>query len=176
MYVMDRFTAETPHGKSLWTENNVLSLICFVLLDQSPKIKICHMVASEHPEVIEGRRQLIATYVFDYEEAAEDGSIDNDGAASDEEDESGSEEAGVIICVTQSGTEDVEEVQRVVKYSSLLSYMLKPTYLLTQGFNNTKKARDKLFNHMCNFGAWAEWRNGRRSASSYLDVDIRNDQ
>ena len=29
---------------------------------------------------------------------------------------------------------------------------------------------------MCNFGAQAEWRNGRRSVSSYLDVEISNDQ
>ena len=29
---------------------------------------------------------------------------------------------------------------------------------------------------MCNFGSRAEWRNGRRSVSSYLDVDILNDQ
>ena len=29
---------------------------------------------------------------------------------------------------------------------------------------------------MCNFGAHAEWRNGRRSVSFYLDVDIINDQ
>ena len=43
------------------------------------------MVVSEHPEVIEGRRRLISTDVLDSEEAYEDGSIDNDGAASDEE-------------------------------------------------------------------------------------------
>ena len=47
------------------------------------------MVASEHPEVIEGGHRLIATDVLDSEEADEDGSIDNDGAALDEEDESG---------------------------------------------------------------------------------------
>ena len=29
---------------------------------------------------------------------------------------------------------------------------------------------------MCNFGAREEWRNGRRSVSSYLDVEISNDQ
>ena len=47
-----------------------------------------HMVASEHPEVIYGERWLIATYVLDSEETTEDGSIDNDGAALDEEYES----------------------------------------------------------------------------------------
>ena len=41
------------------------------------------MVTSENPEVIEGRRWLIALDVPEYEEADEDGSIDNDGAASD---------------------------------------------------------------------------------------------
>ena len=54
IYVIDRFTAETPHGNSPWTNQFFLSLISFVSLDQIPKIKICHMVASEHPEVIEG--------------------------------------------------------------------------------------------------------------------------
>ena len=104
MYVIDRFTANTPHGNSLQTKQNILSLIRFVPLDQIPEIKICHMVASEHPEVIEGRRRLIATDVLDSEEAAEDGSIDNNGAASDEEDESGSGEAGMKTGVTQSVT------------------------------------------------------------------------
>ena len=67
-------------------------------------------------------------------------------------------------------------MQRVVKSYYILSYMLKPTSLLTQGFNKNKKAQQKLFNHMCNFGAQEEWRNGRRSVSSYIDVDISNDQ
>ena len=62
------------------------------------------MVASKHPEVIEGRRWFITTDVLDSEEADEDGSIDNYGAASDEEDDSGSGEAGVRTGVTQSGT------------------------------------------------------------------------
>ena len=65
-------------------------------------------------------------------------------------------------------------MQRVVKSSSILSFMLKPTYLLTQGFNKNNKGREKLFNHMCNFGACIEWRNGRRVVSSYLRVEISN--
>ena len=67
MYVIYRFTTKTPHGKSPWTKRNVLSLIRFVPLDQIPKIKKCHMVTSEHFELIEGRRRLIATDVLDYE-------------------------------------------------------------------------------------------------------------
>ena len=39
--------------------------------------------------MIEGRRRLIDTDVIDSEDAAEDDSIHNDGAASDEEYESG---------------------------------------------------------------------------------------
>ena len=118
--------------------------------------------------------RFVATDILDSEEAYGGGSIDNDGAALDEEDESGLVEAGVRTGVTQSGKEEVEEVQRVVKYSSLLSYMLKRPSLLTQVFNNNKKTQKKLFNNMCNFGARAEWRNGRRAFSSYLDVEIRN--
>ena len=77
------------------------------------------MVESENREVIKGRRRLIDTDVIDSEKADQDGSIDNDGVASDEEDASGSGQAGVKTGVTQSGTEEVEEVQLVVKYSSL---------------------------------------------------------
>ena len=72
---------------SIRGKKNILSLIIFVPIDQILKIKICHMVASEHTEVIERRRQLIATDVLESEEAYEDGSIDNNGAASDEEDD-----------------------------------------------------------------------------------------
>ena len=54
--------------------------------------------------------------------------------------------------------------------------MLKPPSLITQGFNKNIKTQEKLFNHMCNFGAWAEWRNGRRAISSYLAVEIRKYQ
>ena len=134
MYVIDRFNTETLHGKSPWTKQNVLSLVCFVPLDKIPKIKICCMVASEHPEVIEGMRQLIATDVLDSEEAAEDSSVDNDGAASGEENESGLGEAGVSTGVNQSVTEEVEEVQQILKHYFISSYMLKPTSLLTHGF------------------------------------------
>ena len=93
-----------------------LSLVCFVPLDKIPKIKICDMVASENLDMIKGRRRLIFTNVLDSEEADKDVSIDNDGDSSDEEDDSGLGEAGVRTGVTQSGTEEVEEVHQVVKY------------------------------------------------------------
>ena len=67
-----------------------LFLVSFVHPDQIPKIKICHMVASKNPEVIEGRQRLIATDFLDSKEAYDDGSIDNGAASLDEEDESGS--------------------------------------------------------------------------------------
>ena len=57
----------------------------------------------------------------------------------------------------------MEKVQRVVKYSSLSFYMLKPPSLLTQGVNMNNKAQEKLFKHMCNFKARVEWRNGIRA-------------
>ena len=61
----------------------------FFSLDKIIKIKICHMVAKEHPEVVEGRRRLVAVDVLDSEEAAEDASIVHDDDAEIEEDGSG---------------------------------------------------------------------------------------
>ena len=52
---------------------------------QITKIKICHMVASKYPGVIEERQRFIATGVLDPEESSEDGVIDYDGDALDKE-------------------------------------------------------------------------------------------
>ena len=54
---------------------------------------MCHMVASEHPEVIDWRIRLIATDVIDSEEAA-----DNDGADLDEDDDISLGKADVKRC------------------------------------------------------------------------------
>ena len=67
-------------------------------------------------------------------------------------------------------------MQKSLNYSSLLSYMLKPSKLLTQGFENNRTSQEKLFKYMCNFGSRAEWSKGRRVISSYLDVDTTKDQ
>ena len=66
---------------------------------------------------------LIAVDVPESEEAAEDTSINNYGAASYEEDGSGLVGAGV--------TEEVEGMQKALEHSSLLSYMLKLYHLPT---------------------------------------------
>ena len=97
----------------------MLCLLFVFFPDKIPKIKICHMVAKENPEVIEGRRRLIAVDVLDSEEAAEDASIDHDDAALDEEYGSGLLGAGV--------TEEVQDMQKALKSSSLSSYMLRPS-------------------------------------------------
>ena len=88
-------------------KNEIFCLSFFSPLDQTPKIKICHIFASENPEVIERGWRLIDTDSLESDEAAEDGSIDNYGTALGEEDESGSGEAGLRTGVTQSGTEEV---------------------------------------------------------------------
>ena len=106
--------------------------------------------------------------ILDYEEAAEDDSIYHYGAVLDEEDDSNLLGAGVI--------EEVEYMQKSLKSSSLLYYMLKPSRLLTQGFENNRTAQEKLFKHMCNIGAWSEWRDKIRVVSSYPDVDSTKDQ
>ena len=48
--------------------------------------------------------------------------------------------------------------------------MLKPSKLITQGFENNKTAQEKLFKHMCNFRSQSEWRKGRSVISSCFYV------
>ena len=86
-------------------------LLVFFSLDKIPKIKICHMVAKDHPEVIEGRRRLIDVDVLDSEEAAEDASIVHDDAAEIEEDGSGLVGGGL--------TDEVQDIQKALNYSCL---------------------------------------------------------
>ena len=62
------------------------------------------MFASEHPEVIEGRRRLIATDFFNSDDGDGDISIDNGGDASNKEYNMGLGESDVKTYVTQSGT------------------------------------------------------------------------
>ena len=76
-------------------KKNVLYIIIFLSLEKTPKINISHMIAKEHPEMIERKQLLIAVDVLDSEQAAEDYSIDHDGAALDEDDGSGLLGAGV---------------------------------------------------------------------------------
>ena len=140
----------------------------FFSLYKTPKIKICNMVAKDNPEVIEGRRRLIAVGVLDSEEAAEDVYIVHDDAA--EIEEYGSSLVGAGI------TEEVQDIQKALKSSSLSSYILKPSILLTQGFENNRTAQEKLFKHMFNFGSRAERRRGGIDISSYLDVVTTNYQ
>ena len=67
----------------------------------------------EHTEVIKGRWRLIDMDIIDSEEVAEDDSIDNYGAASDEEGDIGQEEAGVNTGVTESGTKRWKRCSRL---------------------------------------------------------------
>ena len=55
MCIIDRFFREAPPGESPWTKENVMSLVHFFYLDEIPKINTFHMVANDHPDVIEGR-------------------------------------------------------------------------------------------------------------------------
>ena len=67
-------------------------------------------------------------------------------------------------------------MQKALKPSSLLSYMLKPSNLLTQGFGNNMTSHDKLLNQMCNLWARKECREEIIVVSSYLNVDTTKDQ
>ena len=54
--------------------------------------------------------------------------------------------------------------------------MLKLSHLLTQVFEKNRTAQDKLFKHMCNFGARSNWTEGRKVFSNHLDFDTTKDQ
>ena len=97
------------------------------------------MLVKEHPEVIEGRQRLITVDVIDSEDADEYAYINNYGATLDEEYGSGLVGAGV--------TEEVKDMQKAVKYSSILSYMLKPYRLITHGFEKNRVEQEKLLKH-----------------------------
>ena len=68
------------------------------------------------------------------------------------------------------------DIQKALKSYSLSSFMLKPYHLIAKGFGNNRTAQDNLFNHMFNFGAREDCREGRRVFSYYLDVETTKDQ
>ena len=123
---------------------------------------MCRMLAKKHHQLINERQQLLAVDVLESEEAAQDASINHDGAVTDEQYGRGLLGAYII--------EEVEDIQKAIKYFSLSSYMLKPSHLLTHGFENNMTAHEKLFKHMCNFESWEEWREERIVVISYIDV------
>ena len=67
-------------------------------------------------------------------------------------------------------------MQKAFKSSPLYSYILKPSKLITHGFEKNRTAKEKLFKHMCNFVSQEEWRKGRSVIISYLDVETTKDQ
>ena len=103
------------------------------------------MVVKEDPGVIEGRRRLIAVGFIDSQQAYEDAAINYYDSALNEEDGSGLVGSGV--------TEEVGDIQKSLKSSSLSSYVLKPSHLLTHIFGDNRTAQEKLFKRMFNFGA-----------------------
>ena len=107
------------------------------------------MLAKEHPDVIQGRRWLIAVYFPDSEQAAEDASIVHGDAAFDEQYGSG--------LVGSGATEVVRDMQKALKSSYISSFVLKPYKLLTQGSERNSTAQEKLFKYMFNFGSRSEW-------------------
>ena len=73
-------------------------------------------------------------------------------------------------------TEEVGDMKKALKCSSFLSYMLKPSHLLTQYFGENRTAQEKLFKHICNFGARKDCMEGIRVVSSYIDDDTTKDK
>ena len=80
--IIDDFVGAAPEGKSGWGEKaNVLRLVEFCPLKSIPQLRVCHMVAKTHPEVMVGARDVVAE---DVEEAG-DGSDGGEGDRVEEE-------------------------------------------------------------------------------------------
>ena len=107
-------------------------------------------------------------YVIESEEADAYSSIDHDGSDLDEEDGGGFVGLGV--------TEEVEDMQKAVISSSLSSYMMKSSHLLTKGFENNSSAQEKIFKQIFNFGERSDWREGIIVVSYYLYVGTTKDK
>ena len=69
--------------------------------------------------MVERRRWFIYTYILDPEEADEDVVVDYNGAGLGEDYESGLGESGVSTDMAEWKTDEVEEAQQAVKYTSL---------------------------------------------------------
>ena len=54
--------------------------------------------------------------------------------------------------------------------------MFNPSNLFTQGVEYNRTTQEDQFKYMCNFGARAECREGRRVFSYYLDIETTKDQ
>ena len=134
------------------------------------------MVTRKHTKVIEGRRLFNSTGVHEPDETAKDGVIDNYGCDQDEQDESGSGDVGVTTGVSESETNEVEEVHHSLKYPSILTYMLKHPSFITQGFKQNMKSQQKIFGNMCDFGSHIKWRRNIRAIIYYIDVETRKYQ
>ena len=67
-------------------------------------------------------------------------------------------------------------MQKALKSSYLSYYVLKPSHLLTQGFEYNRTAQEKLFKHIFNLRERAEWKEGRRVVSYFIDFDTTKDQ
>ena len=127
----------------------------------------------KHIKVIEGRLQLISTYIIYPELAAYDGLVDEDHNDLYEQDEGGLSEVDVSTDVDVAETKQQKEAQKDVKAAYILVYMLKPNSFLTNIFKYNKEDQQNLFNHMCNFGERSQLKIRRRSISFYIDVEIR---
>ena len=97
------------------------------------------MVARKQSQVIQGRRLFIVMDIIEPGEAYGGGSVYDYGSALDEEEKSSLGETGVSTGLTETGTKEVEEVQKDVKAISIPSYMLKSTSLLAYGFKDNNK-------------------------------------
>ena len=165
--MVDGFVATAVGTESPWRKENVLQLVRFCPLADVPKLRTCYMVAKEHPDVLDGRRRLIASDAVGEENA--EGTGEGNNVDADSEDEG--RETGDV-----QEPDAVQDARGQLSLYSLSSYSLKPPPLLPPDFRTNPQAQKNLVKHMCNFGARAEWESGKRQVSEWLDVEVSSDQ
>ena len=151
-----------------------------------PKIRICHIVANNHPEVIFGMRNIIAVdHTSDGEEDACTGRADDDNNEVDVVAHGGgTEEANRDIGIVEIYIEEEEEVvyddavgntKKGLLQSSLQYFCLMTNNLMVQDLRTNRKAQEDLFRHICNVRVRSKWESGARRAPYALHVAVTAD-
>ena len=148
-------------GEQMWlNKTHLLSLSELVPLEHVPKLRICHQVVKEHPDVIVGTRR--ATVLVDGDNS-DDAETHNDRSDT------------LIDLTLENRNEGTTTAQ------GLNSFMLLPPSLLKEIKEaktnvETVSAQEKLFKHVVKFRNRMNYDKTKISVSDHLNVEVSEDQ